>query len=90
MLGELDRGIQSLTKANTLEPENKTVISELAKHKKKLEQQKEAQKKMYRRMLGTQDPKKSPDGFSIWVSGCTINRGCIVNTMSCEFFRCRA
>ncbi|XP_039258157.2 peptidyl-prolyl cis-trans isomerase FKBP8-like [Styela clava] len=59
MLGELDKAVDVLTKAGKLEPENKVIANEIAKHKKKLDKQKESQKKMYRRMLGTPDTSAS-------------------------------
>lgn len=57
-LGELDDAVAKLKKALSLQPQDKTIESELKRAQKKKEQSLQKEKEMYRRMVGT-DPKPS-------------------------------
>nr|CAB3246478.1 peptidyl-prolyl cis-trans isomerase FKBP8 [Phallusia mammillata] len=82
-LGEMKKAIETLKKANQLSPEEKTIQAELARLTKKMQTQKEAQQKMYKRMFWgkdkenpdakTDEPNQSPD--SSWMPNFNILAG---------------
>ncbi|XP_078482366.1 peptidyl-prolyl cis-trans isomerase FKBP8 [Ciona intestinalis] len=69
-LGDLQRAIGALKIASQINPEDKSVQTELSKLTKKLSDQKSSQKKMYQRMLGNNSPPPKPEDkpSSSWTS----------------------
>nr|XP_002119960.3 peptidyl-prolyl cis-trans isomerase FKBP8 [Ciona intestinalis] len=69
-LGDLQRAIGALKIASQINPDDKSVQTELSKLTKKLSDQKSSQKKMYQRMLGNNSPPPKPEDkpSSSWTS----------------------
>ena len=67
-LGEMEKAIAKLQKALTLHPQDKAIQIELNKVTRKKEHTLQKEKKMYRRMVGTDAPHKKKLQRDVWVS----------------------